>query len=324
MSRAAALGMLCLCVASTGATADESQTKATDVGTGGANSVPGAAEVDQMITNNELRALSGSTSRFSIASQFNYNGGTIESPLSQDRPDISAASATTTKSDLDGAISVKYNLNPRNALMAGFGIRWIAPTVPGGPSNYKGTVFDAMNPYVQYQYIYKWLGVQSVLQVEGMQWTQADQTAVGYAQQINIDQENMYEIGKTGLSVGASTWVQYQFFNKSGSYGTPGSADYVADVTTLQSQYSFGFTPELEYQLNARFNLRTVVSIATFEHYVADPNALSFDQDTIYESVGVGISVTRDIFLYPNIQFLPGQLEASLTNVGLGATINLF
>jgi hypothetical protein len=290
-----------------------------------ANAVPGAESVDDMITNNNLRAYSGSTSRWSIASQFDYNGGTISDPLAQDRPDISNASGTTAKSDLDGAISVKYNINAQNSIMGGVGIRWIAPLSTGNIKNYNGTAFDVMNPYAQYQYIYKWLGIQSVLQVQGMQWTQTDFTALGYSQQLNIDQENMYDIGKTGISVGASVAVQYQWFNKTGSYGSPSDPDnYIADVTTQQSQYLFTLSPELEYQLTEKVNLRTLVSLWTYEHYVSDKKVFSFVHDQIYQSVGVGVSVTRDIFLYPNIQFLPNQIMASETNVGLTATVNVF
>lgn len=287
------------------------------------NATPGE-NVDDMITNNNLRALSGSVSRWSIASQFNYNGGTISSPFSQDRPNISDASGTTIKADLDGSISGKFNIDTKNSLLAGFGIRWIAPFSTGNLKNYNGSAFDAMNPYITYQYIYKWLGIQSVLQVQGMQWTESDQTAVGYAQQLNVDQENMYEIANTGLSIGASVAVQYQWFNKSGSLGTPGTEGYVADITTLQSQYLFTISPELEYQLSDTFNFRTLISLWTYEHYVSDSHFFSLVHDTVYQSVGIGISVTRDIFLYPNIQFLPGQIEAAMTNVGLSATINLF
>lgn len=295
----------------------------TSTATSSDNAAPAAA-VDDLITNNNLRALSGSTSLWSIASQFNYNGGTVLSPLSQDRPNISDASGTTIKSDLDGAISVKYNLDVKNSLMAGIGIRWIAPLTPTGPTNYNGTLFDVMNPYVVYQYIYKWSGIQSVLQVQGMQWTQADQTALGFAQQLNVDQENMYEIGSTGLSVGVSAFVQFQTFNKTGTLGTPGTANYVSNVQDYQSQYSFGLSPELEYQLSEKINLRTLVSPCTFEHYVSQAGVFGFTQDTVYQSVGVGISVTRDVFLYPNVQFLPLQFDLAQTNVGLGATVNLF
>jgi hypothetical protein len=288
------------------------------------DAVPATNGVDDLITNNNLRAYSGSKSRWSIASQFNYNGGTISSPLSQDRPDIANASATTTKADLDGSISAKYNIDTRSSILAGIGVRWIAPLSPKGPSNYDGSTLDAMNPYVTYQFIYKWLGIQSVIQAQAMQWTQSDQTALGYAQQFNIDQENMYEIGATRLSIGASVAVQYQTFNKSGSYGDPNSDNYIPVLAEVQSQYLFTIAPELEYQLTEKINLRTLVSLLTYEHYVSNSHLLSFEHDTIYQSIGVGFAVTRDIFLYPNIQFLPGQLQAAMTNVGLTATINLF
>lgn len=302
----------------------EMTTSPSDSSKPSSNSVPGSDSVDDLITNNNLRAYSGSTSRWSIASQFNYNGGTVSDPFSQDRPNIADQSGTTTKSDLDGSISAKFNINPTNSVLAGIGVRWIAPLTPGGPNNYPGTRFDAVNPYVTYQYIYKWLGIQSVLQASFTQWTQADMTALGYGQQFNIDQENMYEIGKTNISVGASTQIQYQLFNKSGSSGTPGADDYVADVTTQQSQWLFTFAPELEYQLSEKVNLRTLVLLWQYEHYVSDANFFNLDHDAVTQSVGVGYSVTRDIFLYPNVQFLPADFQISQTNIGLQATINLF
>ncbi len=280
---------------------------------------------DDLLTNNNLRAFSGSLSKWSIASQVEYLGGTLGSPFSQDRPDISNGSGTTAKSDIDGSISVKYNIDVRNSLMLGFGFRWIAPFTFGSVNNYDGDRFDAMNPYLQYQYIYNWLGIQSVLQVQGTQWTQTDFTALGYARALNVDQENVYEIGKTGLSIGMSAWFTYQWFNKTGSYGSPSNpATYIANVQTVQSQYSFAFAPYLEYQVSDKVNLRTLINCAMYEHYQAISDKLSVVHDTVYQSIGVGISVTRDVFLYPNVQFLPGDFVSNETNVGLSATINLF
>jgi hypothetical protein len=288
------------------------------------NIVPGASEVDDLITNNNLRALSGSLSRWSIASQLNYNGGTIEEPLSQDRPNISGGSGNTIKSDLDGAISAKYNISGTTSILAGIGVRWIAPLSTGSVNNYKGTTIDAMNPYLTYQHVYKWLGIQSVLQIQGMQWTQSDYTALGYAEQLSFDQENVYEMGRSGLSAGISVAGQYQWFNKSGAYGSPSDSSYVADLSTAQSVYAFTFAPLLEYQLSKKFNLRTLVNVFTYEHYASASTPTDLIHDSIYESVGVGVSVTRDIFLYPNVQFLPGNMMSSLTNIGLAATINVF
>jgi hypothetical protein len=67
-------------------------------------------------------------------------------------------------------------------------------------------------------------------------------------------------------------------------------------------------------------NFRTVANVWTYEMYPVE----GLVHDAYTESVGIGCSVTRDIFLYPNIQFTPGNISANLTNVGLTATINLF
>ncbi len=299
-----------------GQSASESKAKIGDI-IDKPNEVPGAEQVDDLITNNNLRALSGSLSRLSIASQFNYNGGTIEEPLAQDRPNISAASGNTTKADLDGAISAKYNIDGKNSVMAGIGMRWIAPMSTGSLNNYAGTTFDMMNPYVQYQYVYKWLGVQSVLQVQGMQWTQADYTALGYGQAISVDQENMYQVGKSRLSIGLSAAAQYNFFSKS-------TDSTGADLASSQSVYAFAFAPIIEYQLSSKVNLRTLVNLFTYEHYLSFPGTTDLVHDGIYQSIGVGVSITRDVFVYPNLQFLPGNIASNLTNVGVAATVNVF
>lgn len=304
--------------------ASETKSKLNQVSPSGSNSTPGAEAVDQTLQNNYLRALSGSLSRWSIASQFNYLGGTVNSPLSQDRPDVSGASGNTLKSDVDGNISAKYNLDAKNSLMTGIGIRWIAPLTPGGPTNYTGTTFDAVNPYVQYQYIYKILGIQSVLQVAFQQWTQQDYANLGYAQQVQADQEIMYAIPKTKLSVGSSMVATTNTFDKSGSYGTPGTPTYVADLTTAQSLYSVGLYPIIEYQITPKINFRTLVSLWVYEHYLNFQGPFALVRDNVYQSIGVGFSITRDIFLYPNVQFLPLQASADMTNVGITATINLF
>ena len=259
-----------------------------------------------------------------MASQFNYNGGTVQTPFSQDRPNISDDSGTTVKSDLDGAISVKYNLDTRNSLMVGVGVRWISPLTPGGPSNYDGTLFDVINPYVQYQYIYRFLGIQAVLQVQDMQWTQTDFTAVGYVNQPSFDQEFVYAVPGTRLSIGCSLNGQYEWFNKSGAYGNPSSPNYVADVATVQSVYQLDFEPYAEFQLTDRVNLRTLVDLWDIEHYASSPNKLTFVHDKVFQEIGVGVKITRDVFLYPNMQFIPDQLRASQTNVGLTATANVF
>jgi hypothetical protein len=274
-------------------------------------------DVDEVITNSLLRAESGSKSKLSIATAFNYNGGSIQTPLSEDRPNVAASTGTIPKSNLQGQTSVKYNLNSRNSLMLGVGMRWISPLSSSGPHDFEGQRFDADNPYLTYQYLYKWLGIQSVMQVQALAFTNSDLLAEGYVGQLQFDQENMYELGESGVSVGASTWVALQSFNKTGPVGK------LDDVRSDQSDYSFGIQPCVEYQFNDRFNLRAITSLWVFEH-TRDMDAGSYFQDKIYESVGVGITVTRDIYLFPNISFLPEDIRSDRTNIGLNTNINVF
>lgn len=275
-------------------------------------------DVDEVITNALLRAQSGSKSRWSLASTLNYNGGSVESPLAEDRPNVSDATGIIDKSNLAGQVSVKYGLNSRSSFMLGVGLRWIAPLEGGGPHDYEGSRFDADNPYLTYQYLYKWWGVQSVFSAQWLAFTNANLVAHGYVGQLLFNQENLYDVGTTGLSVGASTWIALQSFNKTGP------VDDLEDVRTDQSDYSFGIEPCIEYEINDTFNLRSVVSLWVFEHTRDVAAANTYFRDKVYQSFGVGISLTRDIYLYPNVAFLPDDIRADKTNVALNANINVF
>jgi hypothetical protein len=274
-------------------------------------------DVDDVITNNLLRAESGSKSKWSLATAFNFNGGSIESPLAEDRPNVAASTGTIPKSNLQGQVSLKYGMTSRSSMMLGVGMRWIAPLSTSGPHDFEGQRFDADNPYLTYQYLYKWWGIQSVMQVQALAFTNADLLAEGYVGQLQFDQENMYEIGETGISIGASTWVDLQSFNKTGPVG-----DF-ADVRSDQSDYSFGIQPCIEYAFSDRFNLRGVTSLWVFEH-TRDMAANSYFQDKIYQSVGIGITVARDVYLFPNISFLLEDIRSDKTNVGINTNINVF
>lgn len=274
------------------------------------NKVKGSEKVDQMLTSNSLRAFSGSKSRWSIASVWNYNGGNIPSPFAQNRPNIAGAAATTAKTDVDASLNGKYNWDVKHAILAGFGLRYISPfnSTPG--SDYSGKRFDVLNPCFIFQYLYDFAGVQAVLQTKVLQWTQTDQTANGYAQQYSFDQESMYPIKGTGLSLALSTIFNLNTFDKNDDA-----------LKGAQSQYQVQIAPYLEFKLNDVFNLKTMLNLFFYDNYRSDSK---WNRETVIQSLGVGIAFTRDIFLYPSVSFVPADLSAKLTNVSVQLTLNLF
>jgi hypothetical protein len=47
-------------------------------------------------------------------------------------------------------------------------------------------------------------------------------------------------------------------------------------------------------------------------------------QKYVYQSIGVGIAVTRDIYVYPNVQLVPDHIASNFTNFAVATTINMF
>jgi hypothetical protein len=276
------------------------------------NTTPGS-DIDETITNNKMRAETGSKSRYSISSQLNYIGGSVDKPLAEDRPNIAGATGTTDAALIGGQISGKYNISSSQSLLAGVGVRWISPLQGSGtPKGYDGRKVDADNPYVVYQKLYKWSGVQSALQLQPTFFTNSNLVADGYVSTLALSQNNIFEIGHSGLSLGLYLMAQTGYYNNN----SPAAKANQSDLT-------FNFDPFIEYQLTEKANIRTVTNLWNYEHARSMAwNTYIFDK--VYQSVGVGYAITRDVFLYPNVQFLPDDIRSDRTNVALNTYINLF
>jgi hypothetical protein len=118
----------------------------------------------------------------------------------------------------------------------------------------------------------------------------------------------MHEVGKTGFSYGAGIQALFYTFNN--------------DNQNLSDSVS-GLYPAAEYEINDTYNLRTVFGFQVYEQLRRQDDS-TFNKRKVYQSVGLGISVTRDVFLYPNIQFIPSDIRSDRTNVAISANINVF
>lgn len=285
---------------------------------GSENKVPGE-DADDILTNNKLRAETGSKSRYSIATVFNYDGGSLNKPLAADRPNIQAVTGDTAFADLNGQINAKYNITQKDSILLGGGLRWVAPIQGTRPTGYPGQMFDVFDPSVNYQRIYKIGAIQSYFQFGPTFYTRTNLTDEGYIANMNIYNVNAYDIGKTRFTVGLESSVG------AGLYRPPVAFNGMTadDVRDDESDYNFFLYPYLEYKFTDKINFRTVSFLLSYEHTRLH-SMDTWHKDKVIQSAGLGFSVTRDIFLYPNVQFVPDQLRPEDTNVGLEADINVF
>lgn len=274
-----------------------------------------STDADQVITNRKMRAEAGSKSKFSLASSLEYSAGSLEKPISSTRPNIRGATGTTDVSRLGGSVGMKYALSSTEAVRLSIGLRWITPFMDM-PDGYNGSRFDADNPVLNYQKIFRWLGgVQTVLQTGPTIYTASNLRDNGFLLNWNLALNNAYELGKSGFSVGMLTQGGFSQFSRDERDGR--------SLRGIQSDYYFGAYPFLEYVINDTFNVRTISGLFVYEHLRNEPSAFTFLKNKVYQSVGLGVSITRDVFLYPNIQFIPGDIRAENTNVALAANINV-
>ncbi|MAX66303.1 MAG: hypothetical protein QF441_16200 [Bacteriovoracaceae bacterium] len=280
-----------------------------------------ADKADELITNQRMRANSGSLSNISMSSSFSYSGGSVQKPLAADRPNIGAAGDNVAVAGLAGSISGTYRLNKLNRVSIGTGLSTIAPfndsidtndeNAEAAFDNNKGKI-DVADPYVVYTHVNKFMGVQSMFLADVTKITDSSYNDRGYDWSTGVDLNTMYNFGGSRFSVGAYMYVKKYILNT--GIDENNNVDGETDMT-------IGFLPQMEYSLSDTFTLRTIVRSNIYDNSYAERD--DFSQRIITQSVGVGISVTRDIYLYPNMQFVVKDMRDDKTNVGISATINI-
>jgi hypothetical protein len=271
-------------------------------------------DADELITNRKMRTESGSKSRYSISTGFSYNGGSLQKPLDDHRPNISQGTGNTNVATLGGSVSGKYGINSTNAILAGTGMRWITPLAGTGvPSDYHGKKVDVDNPYGIYQHLYNWMGLQAVVQANVTVFTASNLVRDGYVTTFGLSQNSAYQFPGTRFTLGALGYVGLGYFDNNSP-----------EARANQSDYSVGFSPFAEYALTDRLNLRTGSNLAILYHSRNATDAYTFKRQKVTENIGVGYAVRRDVYLSAGIDFVVGDIRSDRTTLSAGAGINIF
>lgn len=274
-------------------------------------------EADEAITNRLLRASSGSLSKWSGNYNLNYNGGSVEKPLAAQRPNIVDGADALTLQYFTANIGLRYRLSALNSLTVATGMfmstpfnRTIKTNDPKLKSEFDKTkqALTVNDPNIIYTNLANIYGFQIVNTFTPTLITNSQQRHQGYRASYDLSSTIMKVIGKSNLSLGAAfEWTGYSFDKP--------NKDLATNVWQLY--------PIAEYIINDTFNLRTLWGWQVYQQTRA-MKSNTYEKRTVYQSLGVGISLTRDVFLYPNIQFIPSDIRSDRTNIGLSAYINTF
>lgn len=278
---------------------------------------------DQLITNKKLRTESGSKSRYSIAVEFEYNGGSILRPLDKSRPNIKEAAELSAYTGVEAYVSGKWNMNATDSLWLGVGMRAVTPfnsEVPTGA----GKRFNAANPSMLYQKIARLGQAQSISNIVGTVDTEKDIRATGTLGNIQFLEDLAYDFGGSRYSVGSEMMLIYRFFDRSTSSFCVVNDSEMGACGDYQSDYSVGLSPFFEYEISDNFSFRTEWGLWVYDHSRPENRVLTMSRNAVYQSVGLGISMMRDFYLFPNVQFIPSDIRADKTNVALTTFFNLF
>lgn len=284
-----------------------------------ANTPNSVDKADELITNPRYRASTGSLSKMSLNSTMIYRGGSLSKPMSANRPNIAGRGDTASVARLNVDLQGTYRLNALNRINAGIGLQSLAPFHSSIETNdpqaqlefdqNQGNV-DISNPYIQYRHMNNLYGVQTILTAGLTQFTAGNLREDGYQNEIAFEFDTLYEVGTTGLSLGACLSASKFVFDNN----DPAKARRQQDIVVQ-------FEPQVEYAFNDTFNFRTVFRTFAYQNNREDS---TMNRRPSTQDVGLGISVSRNVFLFPNLQFSYDDLRWENTNVGFVANINMF
>lgn len=285
-------------------------------------------DIDDEITNARLRASLGGKSKWSFKSSLGFVGSSIDKPLDAVRPNYRAAvGARPGLSSIGGDIGVNYRLSERDNLSLSTGVSILNPfsgdltrmefTDPRNGSTAMNR-FDVSGLSLSWSRGYKALGMQMITDA-GVSFATTQDSLTDYNQvaSVSVGQTVLADLGESNWQAGLALSLSTGIYN-----GTISNKS--AQNQLQQSEYYIGLYPFAEYVFNDTYSFRTVFGYFELESLIGtEYSPAAVVRQTPYQSMGLGISITRDIYLYPNVQFVPEDIRADRTNVAVSTTINL-
>jgi hypothetical protein len=283
------------------------------------NAVDG--DIDQEITNKKLRAESGSKSKVSLSISANYTGGGLVKPLDEKRPNLYGRPGTQTVSSMTVGPNIRYRFTKNDSVTLGSSFGVNSPLQGDIDAGGRKKQFRVDDPSIGYSRVGKLGPLQSIIGVGASYGTSPE----------SLKTEKVFDLAaswtlmrtyQNGFSVGVAATVQNTFYgDAAGSNRSFRISGYGQDA---REDYEIGLYPMAEYEINDLFQIRTVARYTNWYHQYGDAQADRLLKLPGTQSFGLGMSLARDFYLYPNIQFDWADMQSDRTNVAVSATINVF
>lgn len=270
---------------------------------------PNAAKEDEEMRNKRMQTLEGSKSPWSGQFQLQYVGSTLSHPFSKEaaNPDGEVPPPVVT---MQGTFSFRYRIDKDTTVGLGTGIATQTPFQ--GPKH--STMAD---PYVDIARSFTLGPIHNRADFQFTHWTNYQYFHdLGWREGFTLLDESFYEFS-FGLTAGLALEYDWNSFA-----GRPNQYD--EDVKMNQTVYDLMYDPYFEYALNDMFNLRTVIGIIDY-HNRNEP-ALRYDHPQVYQTLGLGISATKSVFVYLYGKFVPyagKQITTNDSTFGFSTIINI-
>lgn len=297
--------------------AGESNVKIEEV-SGQKNKVAG--DLDKEISNPKLRADSGSKSKYSMSTGLNYRGGSVQRPFGNERPNLLGTPEQQVDTSLDANIRARYRTTKNESYTFGASLGFKTPF--HGDVNANENQLNVGDPVIGYNRTWAGLGLQNSWNINAAAGATDESKNVDLVASLATDYTLMKKFDKFQLGIQGVFF--HQFYDSGAGDNKLTRKKAGSEKHDSRIEYQLAFNPTVEYYVNDRFSVRALFSYFRWTNLYGDDQNWRLLRNKEYNSLGVGIVATRNVYLYPNVQFLPRDIRSDYTNFAMSASMNLF
>ena len=253
------------------------------------------------ITDARARAMAGSSSKFHLKFELEYEGSSVETPFADEKYDFEKGRPGPTF--MEGTFAGRYRLDKSTTIGLGSGLKVDKPFQ--SPEN-----FVMSNPYLAFNKSYRAGLWQMYTSLKHSWYTDRSDSKFGKNTQWALD-HYMVRGMRSKLSYGTVLSYEKNLFNRALNL----KEYFVVD-------YAFAFLPFVQYRLNQKVSFRTSLGLLALHNRKQKEEWTFFDLEP-FQSLGVSYRYNPDFYIFPYITFLPKDIRSDSTTLSVKAIFSV-